>query len=92
MRGSGIQSRRGNPPKEKTHELKAGKTRSSPSNKTRYLTPLPQVLVKPEFPGILVLTHISQMSCLALVCNLRHTLQDKGFDAFHAKGTGEPNG
>ena len=34
----------------------------------------------------------SQMSCLALICNLRHTLQDKGFDAFHAKVTGEPNG
>jgi len=39
-----------------------------------------------------VLPHISQMSYLALACNLRHTLQDKGFDAFYAKVTGEPNG
>ena len=37
-------------------------------------------------------SHISQMSCLALACNLRHTLANKGFDAFHAKVTGEPNG
>ncbi len=40
----------------------------------------------------LMVTHISQISCLALACNLRHTLQDKGFDAFHAKVTGKPNG
>ena len=40
----------------------------------------------------MTLTHISQMSCLASACNLRHTLENKEFDAFHAKVTGEPSG
>jgi len=32
------------------------------------------------------------MPPFALACNLRHTLENKEFDAFHAKVTGEPNG
>ncbi len=47
---------------------------------------------KTLFSSTLCLPHLSQMSCLALAGNLRHTLQDKRFDAFHAKVTGEPNG
>jgi len=38
------------------------------------------------------LTRISQMTPFALACNLRHTLENKEFDAFHAKVTGEPSG
>ena len=38
------------------------------------------------------LTRISQMTPFALACNLRHTLENKEFDAFHVKVTGEPSG
>ena len=39
-----------------------------------------------------ILSRISQMSCLTLAHDLRQPFENKGFDAFHANITGEPNG
>jgi len=42
--------------------------------------------------AIILLSRISQMSCLTLACNLRQPFENKGFDAFHANVIGEPHG
>ena len=39
-----------------------------------------------------LLSRISQMSWLPLAHDLRQSFENKGFDAFHANVTGEPNG
>ena len=45
-----------------------------------------------EHTAAQILARISQMTPFALACNLRHSLKNKEFDAFHSKVTGEPSG